>query len=196
MFSLNWSGWGRAFSTYFFVWILPNLIYEILFLPAGKICVKLHNVQTLSCLYPFITWHCAPQYFCSVGWIYTHIRLPLIVFLLCFCSLLHWRLPYGQFFICAEINFGRLPLSLSLSVCLEEEDDESDKLTFPFVRRGKEVCRKEGRMKTLFLLRRDSDTFYCSAIICDLYTQVLWKTSSGWIVGWFWCQDPAYGCKT
>lgn len=32
-----------------------------------------------------------------------------------------------QFFIRAEINFGRLPLSLSLSVCLEEEGDKSDK---------------------------------------------------------------------
>lgn len=156
---------------------LLNLISEVLFLPAGKDLYESHNVQTFSHLSPF-----------SVFNFYTYGSVvPLIVFLLCFLSLLHWRSPCGQFFICAEINFGRLPLtpSLSLSLCLEEEDNKSDNVTFPFVCGGKEDCSKEVRIKN----------FICAEVrrwhvfIVEASPVTSEEERADCFVNWVWCQD-------
>lgn len=100
---------------------------EILFLPAEKSCVKLRSVRPTS---PSLLF----SYFCSGTWIYTHILQCCTLSFCCVsahCCTEGRRV--GNFSTCAEINFGRPPLSLSLSVCLEREDDKSFNWTFPFV---------------------------------------------------------------
>lgn len=112
--------------------------------------------------------------------IYTQVNGSVavcIVLLWCFCSLLHWRSSCEQFFIWAEIHFGCLPLSLSLSASVwRKRMINQINLTFPFVCGGKEVRRKEVRIKTLFLLKSDSDTSYYCTFICDPHNKVLWKS--------------------
>lgn len=83
--------------------------------------------------------------------------LLIIVFLLCFCSLLHWRsCCVGNFSSVLKLIVAAcLYLCLSLSVCLEEEDDKSDKFSFC-------LWERNGLQKFFFkfLLKWDSDTLF------------------------------------
>lgn len=105
----------------------------------------------------------------SKTWMYTHLLQCCTLSFCCVsahCCTEGRRV--GNFSTCAEINFGRPPLSLSLSVCLEREDDKSFNWTFPFVCGGTSSVQQ--KIKFLQWLHSWGDFFYCSAIAWDLYT--------------------------
>lgn len=141
--------------------MLPDSVNEIWFLLEGRICVKLQKLETFSYLHPLIKLHCDPR--CT-----SHC-LSVV------CSPLHWRTSYGQFFIPAEINFSGLSLSLSLSVCSEEEDNKSDKFSF-CVQGLRGLLKRSENTNFIFVEVRQ----WCILLQC----QRLWPLSSSDVRVW------------